>query len=58
MIALPCQIAAIKKMFYRYLDNLLLVDLVCHGVTPADYLIQHIRSIEHKKIIKLYLFFP
>ena len=49
VIALPCQIAAIKKMFYRYLDNLLLVDLVCHGVAPADYLIQHIRSIEYKK---------
>lgn len=49
VVALPCQIAAIKKIFYRYIDNLLLVDLVCHGVTPTSYLIQHIRSIEQKK---------
>ena len=49
VIALPCQIAAIKEIFYRYLDNLLLVDLVCHGVAPASYLIQHIRNIEKKK---------
>lgn len=49
VIALPCQIAAIKEIFYRYLDNLLLVDLVCHGVAPASYLVQHIRNIEKKK---------
>lgn len=49
VIALPCQIAAIKEIFYRYLDNLLLVDLVCHGIAPASYLIQHIRNIEKKK---------
>lgn len=49
VIALPCQIAAIKKVFHQYLDNLLLVDLVCHGVAPASYLIQHIRNIEKKK---------
>lgn len=49
VIALPCQIAAIKKIFCRYLDNLLLVDLVCHGVTPTAYLTQHIKSIEQKK---------
>lgn len=48
VIALPCQIAAIKKIFHRYIDNLLLVDLVCHGVTPATYLTQHIKKIEQK----------
>lgn len=48
VIALPCQIAAIKKIFHRYIDNLLLVDLVCHGVTPAAYLTQHINKIEQK----------
>lgn len=49
VIALPCQIAAIKKIFCRYLDNLLLVDLVCHGVTPTAYLTLHIKNIEQKK---------
>lgn len=49
VVALPCQIAAVKKIFYRHLDNLLLVDLVCHGITPVAYLIQHIRNIEYKR---------
>lgn len=48
IIALPCQIAAIKKVFHKYSDNLLLVDLVCHGVTPPVYLEQYIHHIESK----------
>lgn len=45
VIGLPCQIAAIRKLF-RDNDNLLLVDLVCHGTTPQNYLIQHIHTLE------------
>lgn len=48
IIALPCQIAAFKKVFHKYMDHLLLVDLVCHGTTPQSYLAQHIRHIESK----------
>ena len=48
IIALPCQIAAFKKVFHKYTDNLLLVDLVCHGTTPQSYLGQHIQYIESK----------
>ena len=48
LIALPCQIAAFKKVFHKYTDNLLLVDLVCHGTTPQSYLDQHIQHIENK----------
>lgn len=51
-IGLPCQVAGLKK----YLsvkrisaDNLLTVDLVCHGVPPEIYLEQHIKNIEDKK---------
>lgn len=53
IIALPCQIAAIKKVFQKNLDNLLLVDLVCHGTTPHTYLEQYIRYMGarcHKQI--------
>ena len=48
IIALPCQIAAFKKVFHKHTDNLLLVDLVCHGTTPQSYLDQHIQHIENK----------
>ena len=42
VIALPCQIAAIRKIFHDKLDDLLLVDLVCHGTMPYEYLKQYI----------------
>ena len=45
VIGLPCQIAAIRKLFGDH-PNLLLVDVVCHGVTPYDYLRQHICKLE------------
>lgn len=46
--ALPCQIAAIRKIFKNH-KNLYLIDIVCHGTTPTSYLQQHIRAIEKKK---------
>lgn len=48
VIALPCQIAAIKKIFHKHIDNLLLVDLVCHGTMPSHYLKQYIRYMGAK----------
>lgn len=45
VIALPCQIAAMKKAFHLYEQQLLLVDVVCHGTTPFDFLKQHIATI-------------
>lgn len=56
VIALPCQIAAIRKIFHKNLDNLLLVDLVCHGIMPYVYLKQYISYMEtlyHKKVKRL-----
>lgn len=53
VIALPCQIAAIKKIFHKDLENFLFVDLVCHGTMPYIYLKQYIRHMEnlyHKKV--------
>ncbi|MCM1125566.1 MAG: Coenzyme F420 hydrogenase/dehydrogenase, beta subunit C-terminal domain [Lachnospiraceae bacterium] len=51
-VGLPCQVAAIKK-YCQVLNvneqNLILVDLVCHGVVPAQYLNSHIEYIEKKK---------
>ncbi len=45
MVGLPCQIAAMRKLFGAC-ENLLLVDIVCHGSTPVPFLRQHIRSLE------------
>lgn len=46
VVGLPCQIAAIRKLFGKYNSDILLVDLVCHGVTPYRYLLQHIHKLE------------
>ena len=46
-IGLPCQVAALRKLF-RDADNLLLVEVVCHGTTPTLYLKQHIDMLSKK----------
>ena len=46
-IGLPCQIAALRKLC-RDADNLLLVEVVCHGTTPFSYLKQHIDMLSRK----------
>ena len=51
-IGLPCQVAAVKnfcKVKHMDMRNLILVDLVCHGVISSQYLISHIQTIERKK---------
>lgn len=45
VVGLPCQIAAIRKLFNDN-GNLLLIDVVCHGTTPFAYLKQHIAMLE------------
>ena len=46
-IGLPCQVAALRKLF-RDNENLLLVEVVCHGTTPVSYLKQHIDMLSSK----------
>lgn len=46
-VGLPCQIAALRKLF-RDTENLLLVEVVCHGTTPFSYLKQHIDMLSKK----------
>lgn len=52
-IGLPCQVAALRKLFHDT-QRILFVDVVCHGTTPQEYLDEHIRSIEKKKGKKAY----
>ena len=52
-IGLPCQVAALRKLF-RDNEHLLLVEVVCHGTTPFSYLKQHIETLncETKNVAK------
>lgn len=40
----PCQIAALRRFLGKDYDNLLCVDIVCHGVPSPDYFSYHIKK--------------
>lgn len=47
-VALPCQVAALKKYVEAAkvkFDNLLTIDIICHGVPSDLYLKEHIQTI-------------
>lgn len=48
-IGLPCQVAAIKQFLNKDYENLILVDIICHGTPPIKHLREHIDSIEETK---------
>lgn len=45
-IGVPCQIAGLSGFLKKDYDNLTTVDIICHGMPPASYLQQHVKSIE------------
>ena len=47
-IGLPCQVAAVKMLCNKHTENLIAIDLVCHGSCSNEYLIQYINFISHK----------
>ena len=47
--ALPCQIAAIRSFLGKDYENLILIDIICHGVCSEKYLNDHIESINKCK---------
>lgn len=48
-IGVPCQVAGLRGYLKKDYDNLITVDLICHGMPPSAYLQQHIDFIEHRK---------
>lgn len=48
VMGLPCQIAGFRKIFPNE-DNIMLVEILCHGTTPYIWLKKHIESIEKAK---------
>lgn len=44
-VGTPCQAAALRKYLKKEYDNLLIVDLICHGVPSERLFMEHIRQI-------------
>ena len=44
-IGTPCQVAAVKKLYKDQPDNLILVDLICHGVPSLEILKKHVKKV-------------
>lgn len=55
-VGTPCQIAAVKKYLKKDYNNLLLIDLICHGVPSQslfkDYIEWKKRKLNLKKVLK------
>lgn len=52
-IGTPCQIAGLKSALNKKFDNLLTVDLICHGVPSPQILKDHIRMVSKSNISSL-----
>lgn len=52
----PCQIAALKSYLNRDYNNLLLIDIVCHGVPSPGFWKSYINEYQKKDIINYYMF--
>ena len=50
-IGTPCQIAGLKNYIGIDNDNLILIDLICHGVPPQKYLRENISDLESDNIL-------
>lgn len=48
-IGVPCQIAGLFGFLKKDYENLVTVDIICHGMPPATYLQQHVEYIEKCK---------
>lgn len=47
-IGTPCQIAGLKMFLRKDYDNLITVDLICHGVCPTKYLKEEVAYLSNK----------
>lgn len=50
----PCQISAVKNLFYeKYKNQLITIDLICHGVPSSKLFSDYIKYLEKKKKSKI-----
>lgn len=47
-IGTPCQVAGLKSYLGKGYDNLILVDIICHGTPPMSYLKEYLKFIDPK----------
>lgn len=47
-VGTPCQVAGLKSYLNKDYENLLLIDLVCHGNVPSPYISEYCKNIEPK----------
>lgn len=47
-IGTPCQIAGLKTFLRKDYDNLITVDLICHGVCPTKYFKEEVAYLTEK----------
>lgn len=45
-IGLPCHVAAVQNMVKEGKDELICIDLVCHGVVAEKFLAEHVHNME------------
>lgn len=48
-IGTPCQISGLKSFLGKEEENLITVDLICHGTPPQEYLKEHVRTVIKNK---------
>lgn len=51
-VGTPCQIAGLKSFLRKDYENLITVDLICHGVSPTKYFKEEISHIVEENGIK------
>lgn len=51
-IGTPCQIAGLKSFLHKNYENLITVDLICHGVCPTKYFTDEISFLKKKYKLK------
>ena len=49
IVGVSCQIAAMRKLYEKYKDQLIFIEILCHGMVPFSYLRQHVDMIEKEK---------
>lgn len=47
-IGTPCCVAGLRGYLNKEYENLVTVDLICHGTPPQDYLIEHVNKMANQ----------
>lgn len=44
-VGTPCQISGLKNYLIKPYDNLITVDLICHGIAPSEYFYKYVKEV-------------